>query len=235
MIGMVMQNSNSLGRKAASSLSRLISRTARWAIKLILIIAFLAVGLFVGGFFQFTNKVSNYSIPTIVAANEGIVALTGGSTRIADALKLMSAQKGKRVLISGVNKGTRKSDIIKINPEYHGVIDCCVDIERNALDTVGNAIETKKWIEQQGYSSIILVTSDYHMPRSLLEFRRIMPKLTILPYPVKLESIAQPGWWKNTETLRFMLSEYLKYVGAWSRDYISPKSLRALRGTLFGS
>ncbi len=238
MIGVAMQSSkqksNRLGRKAASSTGRFIYGLFRLLMKLTLVVVFLAVGLFVGGFFQFANKVSSYTVPGTIRSAQGIVALTGGSARISDALKLISEKKGERLLISGVNVGTTMADILKINSDHEAATKCCVDLERKAQDTIGNAVETQKWMQMKGYKSLILVTSDYHMPRSLLEFRRVMPKVTITPYPVKLDSLTKEGWWKNSKTLRFMMSEYLKYVGAWSRDYLSPKALSALRATLFG-
>ena len=53
-----------------------------------------------------------------------------------------------------------------------------------ATSTMGNAIETADWIKKSGFNSIILVTANYHMPRSLMLFRHIMPEIRIIPHPV---------------------------------------------------
>lgn len=235
MTNMEMRTIPSLGRKSLHGTGRFLAWVFRTVMKLALVLIFLTGGLFIGGFLQFTSKVSNYSMPINVPPAQGIVVLTGGSARIAQALDLLAEQKGERLLISGVNPGTRKQDLRAINPSHEALFGCCVDLERVAEDTIGNAVETRKWMEAKNYDTLILVTSGYHMPRSLLEFRRQMPNIEITAYPVTFEKLNHDDWWKNSETLRFMLSEYSKYVGAWSRDYFNPETLSALRATAFGS
>ena len=96
----------SLGRRAVRGSGRLGSWIFRTLMKLVLIALFITIGLLVGGFLQFTNKVTESVEPTNIEPAEAIVALTGGSTRIASALELLQQNKGKRLLISGVNEGT---------------------------------------------------------------------------------------------------------------------------------
>ena len=169
-----------------------------------------------------------------MGAADAVVVLTGGSARIAEGLDLLAAEKGKRLLISGVNEDTSVEAIKAINTDHAALFDCCIDVERAAMDTIGNARETAKWVSDKGYTSLILVTSSYHMPRSLLEFRRTMPNLRISAHPVIVEPLARKGWWKNPETLRFLVVEYAKYVGAAMREYLKPQTSSALRGSMFG-
>ncbi len=212
---------------------RLFSGLFRFAMKIVVLLIFVGGGMFVGGFLKFSNTVTSYNIQQEVAKADGIVVVTGGSARIAKALDLLAAKKGERLLISGVNPLTKAEDLQKINPVHKDLFGCCVEIEREAEDTVGNAAETKKWNSVQKNKSLILVTSSYHLPRSLLEFRRAMPNVKFIGYPVPLEELQRDDWWKNSGTLRLMIFEYIKYVGAWSRSFVTPKTIQSVRSSLF--
>lgn len=201
--------------------------------KLILIALFVALGLFVGGFLQFINSISNTEQPAEAKPAEVIVALTGGSARIAAALGLLQQGKGKRLLISGVNADTKMKDIASMHPEKAGLFECCVDLDQIAENTHGNAVETVKWMQQNNYSSLIIVTSAYHMPRSLLEFRRQMPDAELFAFPVGLETTNRDGWWKDTATLRLMVNEFVKYLGVRAPDYLSPRIIDILRNSIW--
>ncbi len=225
----------SLGRRAVRGGGRLTSWAFRSAMKLSLIVIFIAGGLFIGGFLKFTNKISNAVQPANISPADAIVVLTGGSTRIATALDLLEQKKGQKLLISGVNRGTKAADIQAMHPDKAGLFSCCVDLERVATDTIGNARESAKWVDQNGYQSLIIVTSAYHMPRSMLEFHRQMKGTKLISYPVPLDSINRDEWWKNADTLRFMVNEYMKYIGARLRDHIPVQTIDAVRGSMFGS
>lgn len=213
--------------------ARIISWLFRSSMKLVLIVLFVALGLFIGGFLQFTNTISNTPQPAQVETAEAIVALTGGSSRIGAALDLLEQGKGKRLLISGVNIDTKKGDIASMHPNKADLFDCCVDLERVAENTHGNAVETVRWMQDNNYSSLIIVTSAYHMPRSLLEFRRQLPQAEFFPYPVGLETTHHEGWWKETSTLRLMVNEFAKYLGARAQDYLSPQMIDVLRNSIW--
>ena len=225
-------NTPSMKKRAVSGVGRGLSWSFRFSMKLVLIGLFVAIGLFFGGFLQFTNKVTSYKMTADMQPADAIVALTGGSTRIAKALDLMADKKGQRLLISGVNAETKIDDLKSINQKHGDVFDCCVDIDRAARDTIGNARETSKWVTKGNYKSLIIVTSAYHMPRSMVEFRDQMKDVKLVPYAVPLDSISREDWWKNTNTLRFMLGEYVKYVGAHIRRYLSSENFVALRSSL---
>lgn len=229
-------NNDTRTRKVARGTGRGIGFLFRLFSRLLLVLIFIGVGLLVGGFLKFSDRVTSTEQMAVAKepAADAVVVLTGGSARIGEGLELVAAGKGKRLLISGVNEGTSVAALKAINPDHAALFDCCVDVERAALDTIGNARETAKWVDDQGYSSLIVVTSSYHMPRSLLEFRRTMPELRIAPHPVVLEPLARKGWWKNPETLRFLMVEYLKYVGAAMREYFKPQTIDALRGSMLG-
>src|SRR5918994_4652147 len=100
---------------------------------------------------------------------DGIVALTGGAQRIGDAIDLLAKGYGRRLLITGVNERTSRQEIARLNPGQRRFFDCCVDLDYRARNTIGNAIETRRWAERNRFRSLIIVTSAYHMPRTMVE------------------------------------------------------------------
>jgi uncharacterized SAM-binding protein YcdF (DUF218 family) len=81
-----------------------------------------------------------------------------------------------------------------------------------ADNTRGNALETAGWMREQGFHSMRLVTSAYHMPRSLLEFSAAMPDITITPHPVFADNVKQGEWWAWPGTASLLAEEYVKYL-----------------------
>jgi uncharacterized SAM-binding protein YcdF (DUF218 family) len=152
---------------------------------------------------------------------DGIVALTGGASRIADAIELLASGRGKRLLISGAYRATNSKEISRLNPEFERWVRCCVDFDRS-LNTLGNAIETKRWAERRGFRSLIVVTSNYHMPRALAEISHQLPDVALVPFPVVTERQRVDPWWARAATARLMVSEYLKYVFAKLRMGLNP-------------
>ena len=181
----------------------------------------LAAALVVGsGFVWFIGRVPSDEV-ALNGNADGIVALTGGASRVADALELLAAKRGQRLLISGLNRSTTVGEIARLNPEFARDVRCCVDIDR-AANTLGNAIETKRWAESQGFRSLIVVTSNYHMPRALAEIAHQLPHVALVPYPVVTGKQRLERWWSSGATARLMVSEYVKYIVAKLRMGFNP-------------
>jgi uncharacterized SAM-binding protein YcdF (DUF218 family) len=144
---------------------------------------------------------------------DGIVALTGGDVRMMAAENLFEGHVGKRLLISGVHQGLTKNEIKKL---VHGGnrFDCCADLGYEATNTRGNALEAANWARANHFHSLVVVTSNYHMPRSLLEFSDVMPGVKLLPYPVQQEDVVPQDWWTNVHAFRVLQNEYVKYLGS---------------------
>ncbi len=151
---------------------------------------------------------------------DGIVALTGAAFRINDALELLAGGRGRRLLITGVNPGTRSQEIARLTPEYQRWFSCCVDLDRSATNTIGNAIETRRWATDQGFRSLIVVTSNFHMPRAIVELAHELPGVALVPYPVISERVRVENWWTNPSTARLLFLEYLKYLAASVRTSV---------------
>jgi uncharacterized SAM-binding protein YcdF (DUF218 family) len=145
---------------------------------------------------------------------DGIVVLTGGTSRVADALELLSSGRGKRLLITGVNPGTTTGDIAHQVGNFDRLLACCVDLDYSALNTLGNATQARRWAIEHGFNSLIVVTSAYHMPRALAELAHQLPDATLIAYPVVSDRLRIEPWWSNGATTRLVLSEYLKYLFA---------------------
>lgn len=168
------------------------------------------------GFVIFATRVTRSGELGEIRA-DGIVVLTGGELRIAEGARLLSTGSGQRMLISGVNPRTSREDIIGISHLDRARFDCCVDLGYRALDTVGNAAETRAWAERHRFSSLIVVTSSYHMPRGLAELSMEMPGVRLVPRPVTPTSLRTRAWWLHFGTTRVLLAEYVKFLGTAAR------------------
>jgi uncharacterized SAM-binding protein YcdF (DUF218 family) len=148
-----------------------------------------------------------------------IVAMTGGAQRIGDAIDLLAQGYAKRLLISGVNEKTSREEISRLNPGQRRLFDCCVDLDYRARNTIGNAIETRRWAERNHFAALIVVTSNYHMPRTLVELNHALPNMQKIPYPVAA-TIDPHEWWHNPSTARVLFSEYVKFIAVWLRTQV---------------
>jgi uncharacterized SAM-binding protein YcdF (DUF218 family) len=173
------------------------------------------------GFVWFVLQISSEEV-TLDTKADGIVALTGAAARIPDAIELLATQRGKRLLITGVHRATSSREIARITPLYSKYFTCCIDLDRSALNTFGNALEARRWAREHNFNSLIVVTSNWHMPRAMAELAHQLPDVTLIPYPVISERVKTEPWWSNTDTARLLLGEYLKYLIALVRMRLDP-------------
>ena len=169
--------------------------------------------IFLAGFAWFASQLRSEETKPDRHA-DGIVVLTGGASRVADALDLLSKGYGKRLLISGVHPTNQVNDISRSVPDSQALLDCCADLDRSAINTRTNAAETRRWVHERGFRSLIVVTSNYHMPRAIVEMSHAMPDVTLIPFSVVSEKWRDEPWWTSGPTMRLLLSEYVKYVAA---------------------
>lgn len=185
-------------------------------VRLIFDACLFALVLLIIGFIVFANSVDReHSVPRRSA--DGIAVLTGGVARIDEAMKLLAEGKAKRVLITGVNRTTTTEELKELASQGDQYFTCCVDIDKEARNTIDNATETSEWVALHHYGSIIVVTSNYHMPRALAELARAMPGVVLIPYSVVDNNVHLNRWWTYPGTTKLLLSEYLKYLPALGR------------------
>jgi uncharacterized SAM-binding protein YcdF (DUF218 family) len=175
----------------------------------------LAFALLIIGFFIFTGNLQRRQ--PVPEGADGIAVLTGGVARIDEAMKLLAQGKAKRLLITGVNRTTTTEALKQLASEGDQLFACCVDIDKEARNTIDNATEASQWVAAHRYHSIIVVTSNYHMPRALAELGRVMPGVTLIPYAVVDNNVHLDRWWTYPGTTRLLISEYLKFLPALAR------------------
>jgi len=199
------------GAQAARRVRRLVARA-------IVALAVIALAL---GYLDFAAKVPIGSTLAPPAAG-GIVVLTGGPDRVADGLRLLGQGRGERLLISGVNNATSREQIARTAPAARKLIECCVDLGYAASNTYGNANEAREWVRQRRIGrSLIVVTSDFHMPRALVEFSRTLPELRLIPHPVPSGPGTRRDRWADGDFVRHVTLEYFKYLLAHARIRLS--------------
>jgi uncharacterized SAM-binding protein YcdF (DUF218 family) len=187
---------------------------------ILLVIGIAAIGLALGFLWFLARVPSEDAGPDRKA--EGIVVLTGGAARILDAIELLAAGRGRRLLITGVNATTSSGELARQAPHYERLFGCCIDLDRSALNTSGNAVETRRWTQARGFRSLLVVTSAYHMPRAIAELSHQLPGVTLIEFPVLTERQRAEPWWSNGATARLVISEYLKFVYALVRLHVVP-------------
>ncbi len=178
----------------------------------------LALGSLAGicGFVGFVSSLDRLE-PRSLPRGDAIVALTGGVDRIPDAVGWLAQGRGERLLISGVSTQVSVDQLVQKAPRLKSWLTCCVDLDHQARNTVGNALETRRWALGKGYRSLVVVTSSYHMPRALLELRRHMPETEFIAAPVVTERLHGMQIWRDPPLLRILGQEYAKFVVAYAR------------------
>ena len=170
-------------------------------------ISFLNIYFFFQEVKKFENSVTN------INNIDGIVVLTGDQFRIAKGIELLKRNPSKKLLISGVNKNINQVDIMKEFPNSKNFFQCCIDIGKDAKNTFENIIETFEWMKSNEFTSIIIVTSDYHLPRVKLEINRFIDNQQIFYEAVKTDES------DSILRLKKITLEYIKYI----RTFLSIK------------
>ncbi|WP_370340534.1 YdcF family protein [Shinella oryzae] len=205
----------------------------RLLVRAILAVILLVAILGSAGFLYFAETVAGLETPDDPKA-DAIVVLTGGYQRIDHAIDLLKKGAGGRLLISGANPSTSGNQLRKLTQSSSTLFECCVDMGYDAIDTVGNANEAARWITDHQFRRVLVVTNNYHMPRSLLELKASDPQTEFIAYPVVNTDLKNGNWLRQPGVLKAMLSEYLKYSLAQIRAFAGARSWSGLRGDIEG-
>ncbi|MBX6321287.1 MAG: YdcF family protein [Rhodospirillaceae bacterium] len=196
-------------------------------LRIVLAVLALLFALWAAGLADFVRRIPGPGMRDEGTA-DGIVVLTGGAERLREGLRLLAEERAPRLFVSGVHRDATLAQILAYVPEYQAdrraaeAVACCVELGHAADNTAGNARETAGWISDGHLKSIFLVTADYHMPRSLLEFHRALPGTLIKPHAVFPEDSVRRDWWRRADTLVLVLVEYHKYLLALLRGLFDP-------------
>lgn len=176
-----------------------------------------------GGLFLFANSVPQAPADA-TERTDAIVVLTGGSGRVRTGLDLLLANRADRLFVSGVYHGVDVNQLLAVMKQRPDDIANRIGIG-NAVDTIQNAAETAAWMQANGLKSLRLVTSAYHMPRSMLEFANAMPDVKIVPHPVFPVHVKSGDWWAWPGTAALTIGEYSKFIAAWLRHQMQRLTL----------
>ena len=201
----------------------MLAGIARWIGFLTMAASATGLVLLAVGFGWFVSHIAAEEV-TLDSKADGIVVLTGAAARIPDAIELLASDRGKRLLITGVYRATSAREIARLTPLYSKYFTCCIDLDRSALNTFGNALETRRWAREHNFDSLVVVTSNWHMQRAMAELGHQLPDVTLIAYPVISEKVKSEPWWSNLDTARLLCAEYLKYLFALVRMRIDTDS-----------
>jgi uncharacterized SAM-binding protein YcdF (DUF218 family) len=172
---------------------------------------FLILLSYAAGFALFVSSLP--AVPRRMPHADGIVVLTGGDERVDSAVALLEKGAGKRLLVSGASMATSKRVVGHI-AGGGARFRCCADIGYAAEDTHGNALEARDWAHAHHFTSLIIVTARYHMPRAMTEFSAALSDIRLIPWPVDQDSIDLAGWWRHPRTIELLHREYVKYLAS---------------------
>jgi uncharacterized SAM-binding protein YcdF (DUF218 family) len=172
--------------------------------------------IWAGGYMYFLTLVTDYKKEERYAGTDAIIVVTGGAGRIHAGLELLNSGKARNLFISGVDERVTEADIKTMWKGKNPQRECCISLDYKATNTRENAIETAKWVEEKGHLSLVLVTSNYHMPRARMEFNYSMPNIRMSYYPVNAPDIDK----SFSDFLFIVFSEYNKLLLTFLRHNI---------------
>ena len=187
--------------------------TARRRLVVLMSVALLSLTAWLGGLIWFIQTMPLATpTPADTEMTDAIVVLTGGSNRLQTGIDLLRRGQASKLFVTGVYQGVEVDELLGLARNAPGELECCIELDHNALDTVENAAETSRWMQEQGYQSLRLVTSDYHMRRSLLEFAMADPDMVVIPHAITPKDQPIAGWWQRPESLKLYTNEYTKFL-----------------------
>ncbi len=200
------------GTAESAAATPLGKRKKRFGLRIafVAVLTALVVGA-AGQFIMFAHQVASAGVPKAASA-DAIVVLTGGHARVNEAVRLLEEGRASRLLISGVHPGTTRKQLAAVTSSSMPLKTNSVDLDRVALNTAGNAVETANWVRKNGFSSLLVVTSAYHLPRAKVELSGALPDVDLIAYPVFSKDLNLSRWYREPGTIRLLMREYVKYI-----------------------
>ncbi len=210
-------------------IARRRQRTRR-LLRAAMLAALTMAGLWAYGLLRFVDDIPEFPEPD-ADRTDAIVVLTGGSGRLEEGLRLLTGRWAEKLFVSGVYRGVEVDQLLEISRQSPENLACCIEIGHAADNTAGNAAETAAWMRRHGFKSLRIVTSSYHLPRSLLEFRYALPDARLVLHPVFADHVKRRQWWIWPGTAQLIVGEYNKCLLVRIRQWIEA-TIRRLHGPL---
>ncbi len=192
-----------------------LPRRSRWRQRLLVAVPALALAGLVAGFGWFLVLAGRGPAdPT--GHTDGIAVLTGGAERVETGLRLLREGRAERLLVSGVHPQVTLADVARLAALEPEPLAGRVALGPRATTTRGNAVEIADWARAGRLHSLRVVTAGYHMPRALLELRRTLPEVSLVPHPVVPARLRDPAAGGQPRTWSLLAGEYLKFLAAWA-------------------
>nr|WP_078706170.1 YdcF family protein [Bartonella sp. WD16.2] len=200
--------------KSITNVLRFYKRFSRY-VPLTVLVLFITILLIGVTFVTFSEKIEHLTPPNPLPQADAIIVLTGGENRIKTGVELLQKGLGSQLLISGVNTTIDLNKLIDATYINSHLLSSRIDFGYEATNTKGNAQESAAWIKKHNYKTVYIVTHDYHMVRSLLELKYLMPHIHFIAYPIKENTTG--SWVKQINQMRILVSEYIKNIGVYIR------------------
>lgn len=211
VIDPVLEDGTRVAAGRAGSLSAPV-RKKRFGLRIVFVAVLTALlAGAIGQFALFAHRIATVKVPSSANA-DAIVVLTGGHARVSEAVRLLEEGRANRLLISGVHPGTTREQLAAVTASSMPLEKSSVDLDRVALNTAGNAAETANWVRKNGFSSLLVVTSAYHLPRAEAELSGALPNVSLIAYPVFSKELKLDTWYREPATMRLLMREYVKYI-----------------------
>ena len=202
-----------------------------WISRAIMAAALAGAVAFFAGFNRYAHDALTGPLGPPDVEAQAAVVLTGRSdARLRAGVALVERGQVERLLISGVYRAATAPEVQAVAGGSDEAFACCIDLGKQAGSTIGNAREVQAWVAQHGIRRLVLVTETYHMPRALLEVRRAIPGVQVIPYGIREAPYDVTDAWSNQRVLRGLLLEYTKYLLVHARVFLRlPEELMSER------
>jgi len=171
---------------------------------------FLILLIWICGYGAFLLHIKTLKPENPEQKTDAVIVLTGGAQRINAGLDLYANNLAPQLFISGVHNLVKESEIKAMWKGSKSLPECCITLGHDATTTIENALEAEKWIKDNNIQSVRLVTSNYHMPRALMEFSCVHENsnVEIITHPVNKKG--------TTKYYALAFKEYNKTIFRWS-------------------
>lgn len=153
-----------------------------------------------------------------------VIAVSGGDTsaRAQEAIDLYENGWASRLIFSGAaadTSGPSNAAVMRSQAIGQGVPESAITIEQQSKTTEQNASKTSDILSSDDIHTAIVVTSAYHMKRTVMEFRLNAPHVTFRSHPVANDDQWSSAWWWTTPNGWYLaVSEIAKIVAIKAGD-----------------